>query len=172
MIKNIFVTGPPGCGKTTLIKEILKDLKIKTRGFFTQEIREKGERIGFKIVTLEGKEGILAKKGLKSNYKVSKYGVAIENLERLGLKEIEEGLKENCILVVDEIGKMELFSLKFKEAILKALDSKNKVLGTIMLKPNLFCDKIKQRKDTKVFYLQREHKEKIKGEIKRLLGIF
>jgi len=165
MIKNIFITGPPGCGKTTLIKEILKELKIPTKGFFTEEIRRDGERIGFKILTLSKKEGILAEKGLKSSYKVSKYGVLLKNLEEIGIKEIEEGLKGNFLIVVDEIGKMELFSNKFRDAILKALDSENKVLGTIMLQENPFCDKIKQRKDTRVFYLTRENKEKVKKEI-------
>ncbi len=165
MIKNIFITGPPGCGKTTLIKEILKELKIPTKGFFTEEIRRDGERIGFKILTLSKKEGIFAEKGLKSSYKVSKYGVLLKNLEEIGIKEIEEGLKGNFLIVVDEIGKMELFSNKFRDAILKALDSENKVLGTIMLQENPFCDKIKQRKDTRVFYLTRENKEKVKKEI-------
>jgi nucleoside-triphosphatase len=91
--------------------------------------------------------------------------VILRDLEEIGVKEIEEGLKGNFLIVVDEIGKMELFSNKFREVILKALDSKNKILGTIMLKENQFCDKIKQRKDTKVFYLTRENREKVKKEI-------
>jgi len=165
MIKNIFITGPPGCGKTTLIKEILKELQIPAKGFFTEEIRKGRERVGFKILTLNGKEGILAEKGFKSPYKVSKYGVLLKDLEEIGVKEIEEGLRGNFLIVVDEIGKMELFSNKFREAILKTLDSKNKVLGTIMLKENPFCNKIKQRRDKKVFYLTRENKEKVKKEI-------
>ena len=66
---------------------------------------------------------------------------------------------------------MELFSEKFKKAVLKALNSKSKVLGTIMLKRNPFCDKIKQRKDTKIFYLKRENFKKIKKEIENYLKI-
>jgi nucleoside-triphosphatase len=109
MVKNIFITGLPGCGKTTLIKEILKELKIPAKGFFTEEIRKEGERIGFKIVTLSKKEGILAEKGFKSLYRVSKYGVILKDLEEIGVREIEEGLKGDFLIVVDEIGKMELF---------------------------------------------------------------
>lgn len=169
MVKNIFISGKPGCGKTTLIKEILKELKIKARGFFTEEIRRNGERIGFKIITLTGREGILAKKGFKSPFRVSKYGVILKDLEEIGLKEIKKGLKEDALLIVDEIGKMELFSRKFRKIILEALDSKNKILGTIMLKGNLFCDKIKQRKETRIFYLKRKNFQKVQEEIKRLL---
>jgi len=165
MIKNIFITGKPGVGKTTLIKEILRKLKIEARGFFTQEIREKGERVGFEIVTLTGKRGILAKKGLKTIYQVSKYGVLLNDLEKIALKEIEEAIGKNFLIVIDEVGKMELFSPKFKKVLLIALNSKNKVLGTIMLKKNPFVDQIKKRKDTKIFYLKRENREKIKREI-------
>ncbi len=170
MIKNIFVSGLPGCGKTNLIKEILKELKIPARGFFTEEMRKGRERIGFKIVALSGKEGILAHKEFKSPFRVSKYGVNLKDLEEIGVKEIEEGLRGDFLIIVDEVGKMELFSSKFREIILKVLDSKNKVLGTIMLKGNPFCDKIKERKDTKVFYLKRENREKLKKEILWYLG--
>jgi len=170
MIKNIFITGLPGCGKTSLLKEILEELKIPARGFFTQEIRKGGERIGFEIITLTDKTGILSEKGFKSPYKVSKYGVILRDLEEIGVREIEEGLKEGALICVDELGSMELYSEKFKKVVLAILDSKNKVLGTIMLKPNLFCDKIKKRPDTKIFYLTRENREEIKKKIKTLLA--
>ncbi|MGB9598533.1 MAG: NTPase [Minisyncoccales bacterium] len=165
MIKNVFITGLPGCGKTTLLKEVLEELKLNAGGFYTQEIREKGIRKGFKIITLDGKEGILAHVNIKNPYRVSKYGVNIEDIDRIAVPSILEGLKENKIIVVDEIGKAELFSKKFKQAVLKALDSKNKVLGTIMLEENPFCDEIKKRKDTKIFYLKRENRGEIKKEI-------
>ena len=168
MIKNIFITGLPGCGKTTLIKEILKELKIPAKGFFTEEIRREGERIGFKIVTLSGKEGILAKKGFKSPYRVSKYGVILKDLEEIGVKEIEEGLKENKIIIIDEIGKAEMFSKKFKQIVLAALNSKNMVLGTIKLTPDPFTNKIRKRKDTIIFNLTRENRAEIKKKIKKL----
>jgi nucleoside-triphosphatase len=168
MIKNIFITGKPGCGKTTLIKEILKELKLKAGGFFTQEIREKGVRKGFEIISLNGKKGILAHQNIKSPYKVSKYRVNIRDLEEIGVKSILEGLKENKLIVIDEIGKMELYSEKFKRAVENALNSKNKVLGTIKMTRDSFTDKIRKREDTKIFYLKRENKKRIKNEIKIL----
>jgi len=170
MIKNIFITGKPGCGKTTLIKESLKELKISAQGFFTEEIREKGKRVGFKIKTLNQKEGILAHRNLKTQFRVSKYGVNLKDLEEIGVRELERGLEKECLLVIDEIGKMELFSQKFRDVVLKCLESKNKVLGTIMLKENSFCEKIKKRGDTKIFYLTSENKKKVKAEILKILN--
>ncbi len=168
-IKNLFITGKPGCGKTTLIKEILKKLKSKVSGFYTEEIKEKGKRIGFKIKTLDKKEGILAHINLKSKYQLGKYKVNLKDLEEIGVLAIERAIKEKKIVLIDEIGKMELFSEKFKSAVLKALNSENKVLGTIMLKKNPFCDKIKKRKDTKIFYLKRENFKETKKEIENYL---
>ncbi|MGC9048636.1 MAG: NTPase [Patescibacteria group bacterium] len=169
MIKNIFITGRPGCGKTTLIMEILRGIDLSVGGFYTAEIREKGMRKGFKIITIDGKEGILAHQNIKSPYKVSKYGVNIKDLEKIVVKAVLGALKRDKICIIDEIGKMELFSEKFKKAVLTALDSKNKVLGTIKLTPDPFTDKIKKRKDTKVFYLTRENREEIKEKLKQLL---
>ena len=169
MIKNIFITGKPGCGKTTLIKEILKEIKIQARGFYTEEIRQKGERVGFKIITLSGKEGILSHKEIECPFKVSKYKVNLKDLEEIGIKEIEKGLEEDCLIVIDEIGKMELFSKKFKKVIKKTLESKNKVLGTIKLTLNSFTERIRKRKDTKILNLTKENREEIKREIIKFL---
>lgn len=169
MVKNIFISGLPGSGKTTLLKEILKEINLEAEGFYTLEIREGKERVGFKITNLIGEEKIFAHKNFKSKFKVSKYGINIENLDRIGTEAILKALKGNKLCIIDEIGKMELFSEKFKEVVLTALNSKNKVLGTIILRPNSFCDKIKQRQDTKIFYLTRENFQKVKEEIKNLI---
>ena len=169
MTKNIFITSLPGHGKTTLIIEILKELKLNAGGFYTQEIREKGIRKGFKIITLDGKEGILAHVNIKSPYKVSKYKVNIKDLEEIGVRSILKALEENKIVIIDEIGKAEMFSEKFREAVISALNSKNKILGTIKLTYDPFTNKIKQRKDTAIFKLTRENKTEIKKKIKELI---
>lgn len=169
MIKNIFITGKPASGKTTLIMEIIKELNLDAGGFYTLEIREKGIREGFKITTLDGEEGILAHIDIKSPYVVGKYKVNIRDLEEIGVKSISDALKENKTVIVDEIGLMEMKSEKFKKAVLTALNSKSKVLGTIRLGSHPFSDKIKARKDTKIFHLTRENREEIKKEIIKLL---
>jgi len=169
MIKNIFITGLPSSGKTTLIREILKELELNAGGFYTQEIRKKGKRVGFEIRSLNGKKGILANLEIESPYKVSKYKVNIKDLEEIGVKSILSALKEKKIVIIDEIGKMELFSEKFKKAVKLALESKNKILGTMKMGFDPFVAKIKKRKDSKIFYLKKGNFKEIKKEIIKLL---
>jgi len=169
MIKNIFISGKPGCGKTSLIIEIIKELDLDVGGFYTSEIRESGIRKGFKIITLNGREGILAHINIKSPYRVSKYKVNIKDLEEIGVQSILDTLRENKICVIDEVGGMEMYSEKFKKAVLTVLNSKNKVLGTIKLTSDPFTDKIKGRRDVTNFYLTRGNFQQIKEEIKSLL---
>lgn len=170
-MKNVLLSGPPGCGKTSLIQEVLKNLKgVKAAGFFTSEIREKGGRKGFKITSLDGEEAILSHVDFKGPHKVSKYTVSIENLEKVGLKALTEGLEEADLIVIDEIGKMELFSDKVRQAIIEALDSNKRVLGTIMQAPNPFADQIKSRKDTKIITLSSGNRDAVLRELIGLLS--
>ncbi|MCM8785050.1 MAG: nucleoside-triphosphatase [Candidatus Omnitrophica bacterium] len=169
-MKNILVTGLPGTGKTTLIKQVLNNLDIEKIGFYTEEIREKGERVGFKIVTFSGKEVILSHKDYATPYRVSKYYVSIENLEKIAVKEIEKGIsKKNCLIVIDEIGKMELISERFKKVVIYAFESPNKVLATVMYKPEPFCDILKKREDTKIFILDKTNFGIIKDNLVKQL---
>ena len=154
------ITGPPRCGKTTLILRIIQDsfLSDKVGGFITEEVREKGERIGFKIISLpDNKEGLLARKDFSSPYRVGKYGVHLEDLENTGCAAIEDAIRSEKAVIVDEIGKMELFSEKFKNSLVKALDSPLKVLASVMERKNEFANRIKRRSDVTVARLDRSN---------------
>lgn len=166
-MKNIFITGKPGCGKTTLIKEVCDRAIANIGGFYTEEIREKNQRKGFYIITLSGKKEIFAYKGLNSKYKLRDYGVDVEVLNRIGVKSITDALEDEKIkvIIVDEIGKMECFSDKFKEVIIKCLNSNKKLLATIRYSPDPFIDKIKKSKDSKVIILSRENYNEVKNGI-------
>ena len=168
-MNNILITGKPGVGKTTLIIKLIEELDLNAGGFYTQEMRLGGRRVGFKIITLDGKESILAHIDIKSPYRVSKYGVNLEGLEKVGVESIWRALENNKIIVIDEIGKMELFSPRFKEAVNSALNSDKITIATILLAPNPYTDKIKRRQDVKLFYLTQENREKVKEEIKNIL---
>ena len=154
------LTGGPGVGKTTIIKQALDRTLIKAGGFFTEEIRESGARRGFRLVTLDGESAILAHTGIKSPYRVSRYGVDIEGLERVGVAALREATRERDVVVIDEIGKMELFSPDFGEAVLESVNSGKRVLGTIMLSPHYWADQIRQNPNVFIIMVTRmNHRE-------------
>lgn len=150
-IKNFLLTGLPGVGKTTIIKKVVERYRDRCAGFYTEEIRENNTRVGFKLITLDGQNCIMAHKDIKSPYRVGKYGVNIECIENIGVNAIRKGIIENKIIIIDEIGKMELYSKEFKKIVINVLNSKCPVLATILYAPNPFRDKIKERKDVKIF---------------------
>lgn len=171
-MKNLLISGLPRCGKTTLVKQIsdAQSLSDRIKGFITEEIREKGERVGFKIISLpEREEGFLARKGFSSPYWVGAYGVNIAHLEKIGVASIERGLTSGKIILIDEIGKMELFSEKFKKILVEALNSPQKVLATIMERRHEFADKIKERKDVRLVFLNRENFQNVFHEGRKWL---
>jgi len=153
MKQAYLLTGRPGTGKTSLIKQAIAGMGSKAGGFYTEEIRSRGVRLGFKLVTLDGQSAILAHIDIHSPYRVSKYGVDIDSLDRIGVSALNQAAKKCNLVVVDEIGKMELFSANFREAVLRIIDSGKRVLGTIMLNSNPWADTIKLKPQVKVITL-------------------
>ena len=171
--KNILVTGLPGIGKTTLIKQLVYELsRYSLRGFYTEEIRYKGERKGFQLVSLNGKRSILAHSLhvlIDSPYRIGKYRVDVSAfdsfLDSLSLPESEDG-----IIIIDEIGKMECLSVKFVRLIQDLLDSKNIVIATIAHTDGGIKGKIKEREDVRLFKMNLENRDRLREEIMETLG--
>ena len=165
MKQAYLLTGAPGVGKTTILKEAIARAGVRAGGFYTQEIRSLGIRQGFEIVTLNGSTAVLAHVDIHSPSRVSKYGVDITNLDKIGVSAIQEATKECEIVVIDEIGKMELFSDAFREAVLEALESGKRLLGTIMLSSHPWADHIKQRPGVNVLLVTRANHHQVLQEV-------
>ncbi|WP_297493457.1 NTPase [Persephonella sp.] len=132
---KIVLTGEPGIGKTTIIKKVAEVLGDKAIGFYTEEFRDiHGKREGFKIITLDGKEGILASKKLISLYRIGSYGVNLKEFEDLVLPVLEKAKSQDKIVIIDEIGKMELFSEKFARLIDEIFSLGKDIIATVPLK--------------------------------------
>jgi nucleoside-triphosphatase len=161
-LTNFFVTGKPRTGKTTLIKRVIENLPfVRIGGFYTEEISHLNIRQGFKIVTLDGKEGILARKGMPSPFRLGQYGINVKDLEEIGVKAIEEALLIKEMVVIDEIGKMELFSSLFRDVVVKALDSSKRVIGVIQMSNHPFLNLIRSRRDVEIHQLDVHNRETI-----------
>lgn len=150
--KNIFLTGAPSSGKTTVIKKIIAQLNAQlnhpAKGFFTQEERQGDRRVGFLMKTLDNKTGYLAHQDIESEYRIRRYGVSIENIEAIAVPSFKP--EPGHIIILDEIGKMECFSPLFKTAAIDTLDSENIVIGTVTLGGGDFIQAIKNRDDMEI----------------------
>ena len=170
-MKNFLICGPSGVGKTTLIKKILKNLNLRAGGFYTEELREKGKRVGFKIITLNNQEGILAHIKIEGGIKkVGKYGVNIFDLENIGVKSLSQSLKNDDLIVIDEIGKMEIFSDNFKYKVIDCLDSDKFVLATIGISGDKFIYQIKERKDVSLLVISYKNRDSLLYEILSMIS--
>jgi len=159
------LTGRPGTGKTSLIKQVIASIGDRAGGFYTEEIRSGGTRLGFKLVTLDGEETILAHTSIHSPHRVSRYGVDTESLDRVGVSALSKAAAERPLVIIDEIGKMELFSANFREAVLGVISRGKKVLGTIMLSSHPWADLIKQKPQVKLIEVTRANHPQVLEEL-------
>jgi nucleoside-triphosphatase len=169
--KNFLITGLPGVGKTTLIKKLSGALAtLHPAGFYTSEIREEGARKGFELNTLEGSKGLLSHINTQSPHRVGKYSVDVKGFEDF-LDAIPFFNSVTHLVVIDEIGKMECFSEKFKKLLGRILDSQKWVIATIALKGSGFISEIKEREDVKIFEITKKNRGFLFLEILREMGI-
>ena len=168
---NILLTGKPGIGKTTVIKKIIEKYKKNISGFYTEEIREKGNRVGFRIKNTDGEEGLLSHIDVKSRFKVGKYAVNTNDIDKIGVDSINRALHndEIDIIVIDEIAKMELFSENFKNTVSSALNSSKIVVGVIQDKNIEFLNRIRERKDVKIICITYQNRDEIAEDIIKII---
>ena len=168
--KNIFLTGAPSSGKTTVIKKIIEKLGHPANGFYTEEERIDGKRVGFLMKTLDGRKGYLAHQDIKSDFHIRRYGVSIDNIVGIAVPSITP--VKNHIIILDEIGKMECFSSTFKQAAVNALDAPNMVIGTITFGGDAFILEIKKRDDMEINEVTEDNRDLLPGLILRQISNF
>ena len=170
-MKSVYLlTGLPGSGKTSLIKQAITGMGGKAGGFYTEEIRSQGARQGFRLVTLDGDTATLAHIKIHSPHRVSKYGVDVSRLEELGVSALHRAALYCELVVVDEIGKMELLSGSFRETVLAIIDSGKRVLGTIMLTPHPWVNAIKLKPQVNITEVTRANRDRALAELSHWLN--
>ena len=166
---NLLVTGRPGSGKTTVIERVVAALPRGGRtGFFTREIRVRGARRGFAIHTLDGETAVLAEIH-GSGPRVGRYRVRPEALDEVAVPSIavHSGTR---LIVIDEIGKMEVLSSRFCDAVRAALDARVSVLATIARSGGGFIADVRSRDDVTIVEVTAANRDALPGDLLRRLG--
>jgi len=161
----LLLTGVPGVGKTTVLRRVNDALAgQRIRGFLTDEIRSgRGERLGFRIETLDGRTARLAGAGLRSPHKVGRYGVDVGALDAVGVPAL--ALDERAIYLIDEIGKMECLSRAFTDAVARLLDSPSPVIATVAQRGTGFIGDVKRHPRAELWEVTRANREAMPGRI-------
>jgi nucleoside-triphosphatase len=169
--RHLLITGLPGTGKTTLLIRLARSLaELRPAGFYTEEIRERGERLGFRLMSLDGREGILAHVEFRGKERVGRYGVDVKGFEKF-LAQLDLTSTPSPLVFIDEIGKMECLSPRFIELVRMLLDSGKTVVATVARHGEGLIAAVKGRADCELVEVTPANRERLAEELEaRITG--
>ena len=167
MGRTLLLTGHPGVGKTTVIQQVAAVLGPRAGGFYTEEISGPGGRKGFRLVTLDGREAVMAHVDIRTRHRVGRYGVDVATLDSVGVAAIRKAIdsRDAAAVVIDEIGKMEMFSGEFRGAVLKAMSSSKIVVATVMQKNHDWVSALKAMPQVTVWEITEANRDAMPGRV-------
>ncbi|MGE5485998.1 MAG: nucleoside-triphosphatase [Ignavibacteriales bacterium] len=174
---NLFLTGPRGAGKTTILFRALRDRRIRAGGYVVKKVYRGGRRTGMDIVdlltgdrrrlitlvTCEDCGGVPAAPAIPV--------IDLEGFVSIGIPAIQSALAGGAdIVVLDEIGRFELAVPEFIALVEEALDSPAPVTGVVKAESNTLLDGIRSRPDVRLVRVDREERGRAEEEYRDLLS--
>ncbi len=152
---KIGITGLPGAGKTEALLKVIEMLEVDGHtvgGMITTPIYERGKKIGFEVMDWHSKRlGIFAHRDYETPIKIGNLFVAIDVLNEIGVPSIDWATDEADIIVIDEVGKMEVESETFIQAVKHALEAAKPLILTLHKKSrNPLLQDIRRRDDVRI----------------------
>ncbi|MEU2390265.1 nucleoside-triphosphatase [Streptomyces sp. NPDC007369] len=169
MPTRILLEGRPGAGKTTALRRLAALLPARAAtGFTTEEIRQSGTRVGFALETLAGRRQVLSHVDLPGPPRVGRYGVDLGVMERLALPSLRSattGEATGRLVLIDELGRMELACGAFRDAVEALFSADVDVVATVHAHRHPFTDALKQRTDVEVVHLTPANRDALPVEL-------
>ncbi|MCJ7543814.1 MAG: NTPase [Phycisphaerae bacterium] len=171
MTAKILLTGRPGCGKTTVVLKVVAIGIPVAGGFVTEEIRRGSRRLGFEVRDLySGARAILSHVDRRGPPRVGKYGVDVTSFDRIGVAALWEAIHRRGCILIDEIGKMELCSKSFQDAVTAAMNAELPLLATVPAYAHPFLDTLRTRQDVTVIEVMAANRDELPARLVELLG--
>ncbi len=130
MIK--IITGDRDSGKTSYLKYLVEDSKFFNGFLESKKFDKDGKFVGYNLIDIETGESFefITTDMTREGRKLDKF-VIIEEGIRKGKEIILKGIDKNKILVVDEVGQLEIEGKLFHDEIVKAIKSEIEMYVTV-----------------------------------------
>ncbi len=171
---KIGISGSSGIQKSETIKAIIQMLDeedISIGGMITEPIMEDNRRVGFQVMDWQTREkAVFAHLDLDSPIEVKGYGVDLDSLNEVGVKAIRNGANERDVILIDEIGKMQVKSDTFYDTVKKALEVDKPLILTFEKKSrNPLLQEIRRRDDVRMLELTDVNKDLLPYKVLELI---